>query len=266
MVPEDIPILHPASYDLRNYVVQLINRSVAAGDTAQRGAISNLFIQTEAVRIAAETLHPADMLQDTVGHYGRHLKWLLSELLYKSLFNADINTDLENIAAVVLGNTGWLNFKDGFSFSNQLPGDTAWTNPQDAQLEDGVNAISIITVLPGVSQYLQGIDLNAPIPTGNTINGIEIRFKTFTSSGIPLVNRVQLVKGGIISGNNNAGNEPIPAVLQYLVYGSPTDLWGLTLADTDINSANFGFALGVSASGTFTATFVDHMQMKIYHS
>ncbi len=61
----------------------------------------------------------------------------------------------------------------------------------------------------------------------------------------PVDNSVKLVKGGIISGDNKATGTPIANGGTYKSYGSSTDLWGLSLTPSDINSGNFGVAYSV---------------------
>lgn len=60
---------------------------------------------------------------------------------------------------------------------------------------------------------------------------------------------VQMVKGGTISGNNNSAGAAIPASQSYRTFGSPSDLWGLTWTDTDINASDFGVVYQSTATG-----------------
>lgn len=51
---------------------------------------------------------------------------------------------------------------------------------------------------------------------------------------------VRLVIAGTISGNTNSNATAIGSTQSFIGAGSSSDLWGLTLAPSDINNANFG--------------------------
>src|SRR5205807_1680251 len=62
---------------------------------------------------------------------------------------------------------------------------------------------------------------------------------------------VKLVKGGTVSGNNNSDSATISGVsLAWKDFGSTSDLWGLTLADTDCTASNFGGVLSLTNSSS----------------
>ena len=92
-------LLHPASYALNSVLTRLLARATAAGDTDQSTAITALFVAINDAATAGTNLQLADLPADPNGHYGRHLKWMAQDLLYRSLDNADIATDLAAIAA-----------------------------------------------------------------------------------------------------------------------------------------------------------------------
>lgn len=97
----DITITHPASYGLRSYVIQIENRADTASDAAQIAKLKALFVEVNTARVAGDTLQEADMLADVDGHLGIHMKWLCSDMVYRSIDEADINTDLATIETVV---------------------------------------------------------------------------------------------------------------------------------------------------------------------
>ncbi|WP_317899569.1 T9SS type A sorting domain-containing protein [Aurantibacillus circumpalustris] len=74
---------------------------------------------------------------------------------------------------------------------------------------------------------------------------------------------VRLVKGGVITGNNYAQTTSAWSTTDaYTSYGTPTDLWGTTWADSDINATTFGAVLSATVqNGTAR---VDHMRITIY--
>ena len=62
-------------------------------------------------------------------------------------------------------------------------------------------------------------------------------------------NSIKLIKGGTISGDEKSTGALITFGPPYVNndWGSSSDLWGLTLSDTDVNASNFG--VGISVSG-----------------
>ncbi|MBI2581455.1 VCBS repeat-containing protein [Candidatus Woesearchaeota archaeon] len=59
---------------------------------------------------------------------------------------------------------------------------------------------------------------------------------------------VRLVKNGKISGKDKSTNAELPSELTYVSYGSPSDLWGLDIVPSDINSKGFGVAYSAHGS------------------
>ncbi|MBL7933276.1 MAG: T9SS type A sorting domain-containing protein [Bacteroidia bacterium] len=76
-------------------------------------------------------------------------------------------------------------------------------------------------------------------------------------------NSVRLIKGGAITGSDFAQTTAAwPTTDTYTTYGGPTNLWGTTWTDSDINSTTFGAVLSASVqNGTAQ---VDHMRITIY--
>lgn len=102
MNPEDTAILHPGSYTFRSTVATLVTRAVDTLDVAQRAALSNILTLLDVELVAGNTWQPAAMPQDTVGHFGRHLKWVSSKIAYRATEDADIKTDARAVIAAAL--------------------------------------------------------------------------------------------------------------------------------------------------------------------
>lgn len=163
-------------------------------------------------------------------------------------------------------NTGWLNlttYTDDASV-----GSVAWTNPTFAATEDGSES-SISSISSLQTHYLKGLQLvSLPSLTGRTILGIEVQIKREQASGSCTDTVVKLVKGGVVSGNNNATatNWPNTAGLYDVFedHGSASDLWGLTWTPTDLASSTFGVVLSATANSSRIA--VDVIQVRITHA
>lgn len=102
MIPDDTAILHSGSYEFRSNVALLVTRAVDANDTAQRTWLSTHLTAVKAAKGTGSTVETSDFTQDTLGHAGRHLKWLSSDILYRATQEADIATDLDNIIDAAL--------------------------------------------------------------------------------------------------------------------------------------------------------------------
>ena len=106
------------------------------------------------------------------------------------------------------------------------------------------------------THYLKATAFGFAIPSGATINGIQVGITRKASNNAKFEyssdNIVSLVKGGTVSGDNkfNAGVK-WPTSDGTVTYGTTSDLWGTTWAYTDINASNFGVVL---SANTVTAT------------
>lgn len=141
---------------------------------------------------------------------------------------------------------------------------TTWTNP--ARIVSDNNMYATTT---GTSRLLVSSNHGFTIPAGVLINGIEVEIKRNTSniSGSRYANdnTVQLVKGGTVAGNNKANAINYGTVATVITYGSPTDLWGTTWTDAQINATNFGAAFSVNINGTQTVS-VDFIRITVYYT
>ncbi|SEG53090.1 hypothetical protein SAMN04488130_1301, partial [Flavobacterium urumqiense] len=143
-------------------------------------------------------------------------------------------------------------------------GTISWSNPNYILADDTSYSTSILT-LGQSTQYLQGTNYGFAIPAGVVINGIAVSILRQSNASSISDGRVQLVKNGIIVGNNYGTAAIWSTTMTTENYGSPTDLWGTTWTATDINNANFGIVLSAVASANEIAS-VDYMQITIYYT
>lgn len=142
--------------------------------------------------------------------------------------------------------------------ANAGSGGASWTNPSNANAEDGVFATVSATFAGGGADALNFEGFGFSIPTGAVIQGIQVNVKgsaTFPG-GQAASPHGQLIKGGTALGTDKdfggsftsgAGNTFLTAA------GGPSDLWGTSWSPADINAANFGFQMFtrlVTAGGT----------------
>jgi len=116
------------------------------------------------------------------------------------------------------------------------------------------------------------------IPTGSTIDGVEMRFKRLAQEpGTPIGMTMQdfsimMLIGGTAgeSGDEKAVGGDWPASLTWSSwYGGPTDKWGNTLTRATVIAANFGVAIcctNVNADVGEIDGQVDSVEMLVYYT
>lgn len=147
----------------------------------------------------------------------------------------------------------------------------AWSNPARATfLCDTIyTTVSLSGLGTTTSQALKSTDLGFSIPSGATINGIEVSVNikaNASSSGE--ISDVTLVRAGTRDGaTTKTPADTLTTSATFHTFGGPTDLWGASWTDTDINDVGFGWDLEchVTFSGTVICS-VDCSNITIYYS
>lgn len=150
----------------------------------------------------------------------------------------------------------------------------AWTNASNVLASDNSYATGygLSGVSPTYTNYLTATNFGFSIPSGATIDGIVVEIERKAIGGVPFHIKdsiLSLIKGGTISGDNKASGTDWDTTETYYSYGSSSDLWGLTLTDTDVNASTFGVALSVGAGATgkgSAAVVVDHIRITVYYT
>ena len=143
-------------------------------------------------------------------------------------------------------------------------GTVSWTNPNNAKANDGIYAT--VTVGPATYSYLlKATNFEFSVPAGATINGVITKTEahdTYTK----YMYGAQLVKDGSLTGTAR-GFDYIKTSDADYTWGNSTDLWGATLAATDVNASDFGYVHGSYGGGAWgTTTSVDWMRMTVYYT
>jgi len=161
-----------------------------------------------------------------------------------------------------MSDTGWKS--PGTVVDDDSVGTVAWSNPSNAKASDDYGAwATSASTTEVISHYLKATNFGFSIPTGATINGIELRIErnainqgTFPNPPYARDNQIKLVKSdGSISTSNKADTSiNWPSSQDTTVsYGGSLDLWGETWTPTDINSSSFGAVLAVALRATPSA-------------
>ncbi len=143
----------------------------------------------------------------------------------------------------------------GTGIDDATDGTFVWTSPGNVTAEDGTMATVVSGAANGTthSHYLKATGFNFSLPNNATITGVTVDVDR-QDGGFPQTPHdahVYLVKGGVIqTSTTDQANLGLfwPAALTYATYGSTTDLWGNTLAPSDVNNSGFGVAINITGS------------------
>ena len=152
--------------------------------------------------------------------------------------------------------------------ANEPPETTerSWENPDNAKVEDGVVTSTGVSFVG--STMLKASNFGFFIPVDATIHGIKGEIKQKGTTDVIDKSVVLFdINGSSLTSANRGKVDIWPTSLEYVVYGSTSDLWGMTFTANDVNNSNFG--VGISAQrdvvGSHTAE-IDAIRMTIYYT
>lgn len=120
-----------------------------------------------------------------------------------------------------------------------------WTNPSNVTTEANY-AEADLPKNDGLSDYLRGTNLGFSVPSGATIDGIELQIShqaEHDASTPEFVDEFVFLceNGSIISGcTNKASATPWDHVQETYTYGGASDTWNCSLTPAIVNSSTFG--------------------------
>jgi hypothetical protein len=153
--------------------------------------------------------------------------------------------------------------------SINLVGGIPWINPANAASIDSVFATSALVLATPFSEYLETTNYSPAIPAPSKVDGVEVTITRKKTGGPATADQhVQLSIAGAPSGTDKASGTAWGGTSATITYGGPTDTWGLTLSDTDVNASTFGVAMSAQRSGGGLASSaqVDAVQVKYYYT
>ena len=149
-----------------------------------------------------------------------------------------------------MADSGWLD-------CSEYESNNGWFNPQYMHGSDGNSALGFDG--DDVKQYAFGFS----IPSGATIDGIEVRAELETFSGSSSLD-LDLYYNSRATAAPTTKNVVAPASMDWVATGGSTDLWGrASWADTDFTDANFAIKVTSYAD---TIVDVDALQAKVYYT
>ena len=149
----------------------------------------------------------------------------------------------------------------GSSVTWSIPGNAAFSDDSYTTTGDITGAIGNFT------DYLVATNFGFSIPGGSSITGIEVIVERADPNSRTSDYRVRIVKGGVIGATEMSAGAAYPAADAYGIYGSPTDTWGETWSDVDINAADFGIAIAAQRNALGTSDGkIDNILITVYYA
>lgn len=132
-----------------------------------------------------------------------------------------------------------------------------WNAPNNTVSSNDAYASCLVTTVgpQTPSDYMDLTDFGFSVPDGAIIDGVTVAVERNGTASVQ-DETIQLIKGGTASGTNKANTGTNwPAGDASVNYGGAADLWGLTLASTDVNASDFGVRIAIqTATGGGGAT------------
>ena len=154
--------------------------------------------------------------------------------------------------------TGWKN-----PIANE--GNSNWNNPEYSYASDNLYMTTTTTGEDGATVKLYNFGI--PIPSGSTINGIEvgIEAKISMAKGLRKV-RARLMYNERTS-ETTTYNETAPLTTSdtYYTLGYPTDTWGRNWNVVDFSNDNFAVRVTSNMNKDYTIS-LNHVRVKVYYT
>ena len=155
----------------------------------------------------------------------------------------------------------------GTAASEDRDGKASWSDV------DNIKAIADYATCDVVaatySDWLRASNFGFQIPTGSTINGIEVRVRRKGELGVLRDSALYLVDAnGDNDGDNKAGTGTFwPTSAANATYGSSSDTWGTDAVPFHINNSNFGIRLSTHNNDLSTRTAsVAQVYIRVYYT
>ena len=149
---------------------------------------------------------------------------------------------------------------------DRCDGYTGWTNASNAESQSDTYA----TCAPGKFKFTDCLSATAfsfGIPSGATIDGIEVRYDGYATLLLEAV--VALILDGVYSVGDNKGLDaqvPTSDTDTYREFGGSADMWNSGYDYDDITDSGFGFVMSFSTGDPGYTMYVDHLQVKITYT
>lgn len=137
--------------------------------------------------------------------------------------------------------TGFITGSSAATFSSD---DYSWSNLNNL-LTDDSNVATATSSGREVADEIK-ISFAHSVPTGATVDRIEMKVRWRSDGSSHIDSRIQLVKIATTVGTNRSDGSTIPSTNQTKTWGTSSDaLWGTTWTAAEVNAATFSFVIGV---------------------
>ena len=148
---------------------------------------------------------------------------------------------------------------------------TDWDNPSNITAENSNYAYADLNKNGGLSDYLRATNFSFSVPSGATVDGVEVQINKEGETSVQYDEYVYLVEDGlIISGcENKAQSTPWPETTPATsTYGGTSDTWSCSLSDTIVNSSTFGVQIMAEHQGLTNRRWVAvyWIKIKVYYT
>ena len=172
-----------------------------------------------------------------------------------------------------MADTGWVIVGTGANVA-RTGSAKSWNFPGQWTANDGLFAETGSMFGPSdYSDYLKGTNLGLSVPSGDTIDGIQVQVETNgRSGGTHIFDIIQLVDDlGNIVGTNQAGSRTwsdTGTVDTFPSSGDTTNLWGASWTPTQVNDVDFGVVVSAkqTANPGTSGLRTDYAAIKVFHS
>jgi hypothetical protein len=163
-----------------------------------------------------------------------------------------------------MADTGWV--IAGTGENNTGTGSFAWVNPTRVSADDASYATAGPLSAGQETYYLLGRSFGLSVPSGATIDGIEVRFEGYwTGSSICSITcGVRHPSSGFLA---SAGEDALATSPTTYTYGGSLDLHDASWTAANVNDANFGVYLSCAAVlGSNVNPLCDYIAVKVYYT
>jgi hypothetical protein len=176
--------------------------------------------------------------------------------------------------AVGQSNTGWIS---PGTATAEAGGGANWASPSNILSSNNTYSYAVSAGDPiNTTSYIQATNFSFTIPSGATINGVEVSiehnmYDNLCEDEYVIDYNIRLLINGSVTGDNNAQTLTNWGLSdETFTYGGSSNTWGLTLAESDIEDTDFGVRIIVriyDPSQCYAAqSRIDHVQMKVYYT
>ena len=134
-----------------------------------------------------------------------------------------------------------------------------WTNPTNAYTSNNQYASAVFSY---VKQSYEDFDFG--VPSGATINGIQIQVEGYTSAPSLAAQYFTVYSTSEAEGKGKIWD--LPTSEGTITMGGSDDLWGTSWISSDFSDANFYFYIMTASGPDIYTAYVDHLQIKVYYT